>query len=111
MGKAAFTMAAAAEAVLGDTIAEGLAVGVSAPARLRRLQTRIAGHPVPDARGLAAAEEVERLAGGLGRDDVLLVLVSGGASALLPAPPAGVPLAEKAALTTALMRAARRSTS
>ena len=105
MGKAAFTMAAAAEAILGESIAEGIAVGVSAPARLRRLQTRIAGHPVPDARGLAAAEEVERLAAGLERDDVLLLLVSGGASALLPAPAGKVPLAEKAALTSALMRA------
>jgi len=105
MGKAAFTMAAAAEAVLGESIAEGIAVGASAPGRLRRLQTRIAGHPVPDARGLAAAEEVERLAEGLGRDDVLLVLISGGASALLPAPVPSIPLAEKAALTSALMRA------
>lgn len=104
MGKAAFTMAAAAEDVLGAT-AEGIAVGVSSSGPLRRLQTRIAGHPVPDARGLAAAEEVERLAGGLGREDLLLVLVSGGASALLPAPVASVPLAEKAALTSALMRA------
>jgi hydroxypyruvate reductase len=105
MGKAAFTMAAAAEDVLGDSIAEGIAVGVSAPGRLRRLQTRIAGHPIPDTRGLAAAAEVERLAEGLGGDDVLLVLLSGGASALLPAPAPGVPLAEKAALTSALMRA------
>ena len=105
MGKAAFTMAAAAEAVLGDAIAEGIAVGVSAPGSLRRFHTHLAGHPVPDARGLAAAEEVERLAEGLGRDDVLLVLISGGASALLPAPAASVPLAEKAALTAALLRA------
>jgi glycerate 2-kinase len=104
MGKAAFTMAAAAEDVLGESIAEGLAVGVSAPGRLSRHKTRIAGHPVPDARGLAAAEEVERLAAGLGRDDVLLVLISGGSSALLPAPAASIPLAEKAALTSALMR-------
>ena len=41
----------------------------------------------------------------LGRDDLMLVLISGGASALLPAPVAKVPLAEKAALTSALMRA------
>jgi hydroxypyruvate reductase len=105
LGKAAFPMAAAAEAVMGDAISDGLAVGVSEPPPLRRLRPLVAGHPVPDARGVAAAEEVERLASGLGRDDVLVVLLSGGASALLPAPVAGISLAEKAALTARLMRA------
>jgi glycerate 2-kinase len=103
MGKAAFTMAAAAEEILGERIAEGLAVGVGVPPALRHFRAHVAGHPVPDARGLASANEVERLAESLGRDDVLLVLISGGASALLPAPPASVPLVEKAALTRALL--------
>ena len=105
IGKAAFTMAAAAEDVLGARIAGGIAVGVSAPPPLRRLEARVAGHPVPDARGQAAADEIERLAAGLGAADLLILLVSGGASALVPAPVAGVPLAEKAALTRALLRA------
>jgi len=105
IGKAAFPMAAAAEDVLGARIADGIAVGVSAPPALRRLKARQAGHPVPDARGQAAADAIEQLAEGLGAGDLLLVLVSGGASALVPAPVAGVPLAEKAALTRALMRA------
>jgi glycerate 2-kinase len=105
MGKAAFAMAAEAEAVLGEAIAGGIAVGVGPHRPLRRMATHTAGHPIPDARGAAAADEVERLAAALGRDDVLLVLVSGGASALLPAPVATVPLAEKAALTSALLRA------
>lgn len=105
MGKAAFTMASAAEAVLGDAIADGIAVGVSAPLPLSRVRAHVAGHPIPDERGLAAAEQIERMADALGRDDVLVVLVSGGASALLPAPPPSVPLAEKAALTSALLRA------
>ena len=63
---------------------------------VRRIAVRVAGHPLPDARGLAAAAEVETLLGGLRPDDVVLVLVSGGASALLPAPVAGVTLADKA---------------
>ena len=42
-------------------------------------------HPVPDARGLAASEAVMDLASGLSADDHLLLLVSGGGSALLPA--------------------------
>lgn len=105
IGKAAYTMAEAAEAVLGDAIADGIAVGPSPPPPLRRLKAFAAGHPVPDARGAAAADRVERLADGLTADDLLIVLVSGGASALLPAPVAGVSLAEKAALTSALLRA------
>ena len=64
-----------------------------------------ASHPVPDARGLAAAAEVEALARGLGRDDLLLVLLSGGASALLPAPAEGVTLEDKARTTALLLRA------
>jgi hydroxypyruvate reductase len=98
-------MAAEAEAVLGGNIADGVAVGVSAPPRLSRLRGLVAGHPVPDARGAAAAAEIERAVSGLGPDDLAVLLVSGGASALVPAPVAGVPLAEKAALTSALLRA------
>jgi hydroxypyruvate reductase len=64
----------------------------------------VAGHPLPDARGLRAAREVLALAESLGPRDLLLVLLSGGASALLPCPAAGVSLADKAALTALLLR-------
>jgi hydroxypyruvate reductase len=64
-----------------------------------------ASHPVPDERGLAAAREVAALARSLGRDDLLLVLLSGGASALLPAPAEGVSLDDKARVTALLLRA------
>ena len=60
---------------------------------------------MPDARGLAAAAEVEALARDLGRDDLLLVLLSGGASALLPSPAEGVTLEDKARTTALLLRA------
>jgi hydroxypyruvate reductase len=59
---------------------------------------------LPDARGLRAGREALALAEGLGRDDLLLVLLSGGASALLPCPVAGVSLRDKAALTAELLR-------
>lgn len=103
-GKAAPAMARAAEARLGAAIAEGLAVGVSLPEDLARFRARVAGHPVPDERGLEAAAELERLAAGLRAEDLLLVLLSGGASALLPAPVAGVSLEDKAAVTRVLLR-------
>ena len=104
VGKAAVAMARAAEARLGSRIAEGLVV-TTEDAALEHLRVRIAGHPVPDARGLVAAAEVEALARGLGQDDLLLVLLSGGASALLPAPAEGVSLADKARTTSLLLRA------
>jgi hydroxypyruvate reductase len=106
-GKAASTMAAAAEAALGDALTGGLAVDTAPGAvALRRIRLRLARHPIPDERGLAAAAEAESLAAALGRDDILLFLLSGGASALLPAPVAGVSLADKAAVTSLLLRGA-----
>jgi hydroxypyruvate reductase len=62
-----------------------------------------ASHPVPDERGLAAAEAVRELVAGLGEDDHLLLLISGGGSALLPAPAAGISLTQKIALNDALL--------
>jgi glycerate 2-kinase len=63
-----------------------------------------AGHPVPDAAGLAGAERMLALADAAGADDMVLVLLSGGASANLIAPAAGITLADKQATTRALLR-------
>jgi hydroxypyruvate reductase len=103
VGKAAVAMARSAEERLGPALSVGLVV-TTEPATLPNLRVRTAGHPVPDARGLEAAAEVESLAAGLGRDDLLLVLLSGGASALLPAPVDGLTLADKALTTSLLLR-------
>ncbi|HET9314607.1 MAG TPA: glycerate-2-kinase family protein, partial [Vicinamibacteria bacterium] len=104
-GKAACRMAHAAEERLGDRLSESMAVDTTASAPLRRTRLLLAGHPVPDQRGLRAAQEIEDLARGLGKDDLLLVLLSGGASALLPAPAEGLSLADKAGVTSLLLRA------
>lgn len=63
-----------------------------------------AGHPVPDRAGEAATGKVLELAASAGRDDLVLVLLSGGASANWVAPAPGVDLAAKQALTRALLR-------
>ncbi|MTW18963.1 DUF4147 domain-containing protein [Rhodoplanes serenus] len=63
-----------------------------------------AGHPVPDAAGLAGAEKTLQLADSAGPDDLVLVLVSGGASANWIAPAEGITLAAKQAVTRALLR-------
>ncbi|MBC7504405.1 MAG: DUF4147 domain-containing protein [Sandarakinorhabdus sp.] len=63
-----------------------------------------AGHPLPDADSVRAGVRALALAGALGPDDHLLALVSGGGSAVLAAPVAGLTLAEKVAVTNALLR-------
>src|SRR5262245_4152293 len=82
----------------------GLAVtrhGYGAPTRLVRVVE--AGHPVPDAAGLAATRDTLELADSAGEADLVLVLVSGGASANWIAPAAGLALAEKQAGKRALV--------
>lgn len=104
-GKAALAMAQAAEEALGERLAEGLAVSTMATGPLERVRVLSASHPVPDARGIAAARAVEALARSLSKDDLLVVLLSGGASALLPAPAEGLTLEDKARTTSLLLRA------
>jgi hydroxypyruvate reductase len=103
-GKASGAMAAAAEDVLGDRVAGGFVVvkdGCGAP--LTRAEIAEAGHPVPDARGPAASARLLDVARGAGERDLVLFLVSGGGSALTPAPAPPITLAEKQALTRLLL--------
>jgi glycerate-2-kinase len=105
-GKAAAAMAAAFEARAMDRIARGVAVTKDAHGRpLSTLQLREAGHPLPDARSEAAGLEVLALAASAGPDDALIVLLSGGASALLTTPQPGLRLAELRETTDLLLRA------
>lgn len=69
-----------------------------------RLDVIEAAHPVPDAAGLDAAERVLNMVADLGPDDLVIALVCGGGSALLPAPPAGFSLSDEQKLTEALLR-------
>ena len=105
-GKASGAMAASAEEVLGDRIVDGVVAvkdGYLAPTR--RIRLLESGHPVPDARGAAAARAIHDLASTARPDDLVLVLISGGGSALTPAPAPPITLEEKQALTRLLLRA------
>jgi glycerate 2-kinase len=109
-GKAAGSMTEIAERHYLDNAGppgriEGIAVtrhGYGRPTRI--VPVVEAGHPVPDAAGLAAAERTLALADGAGASDLVLVLLSGGASANWIAPAAGLTLAEKQAVTRALLK-------
>jgi hydroxypyruvate reductase len=103
-GKASGAMAAAAEDALGDRVAGGFVVvkdGYGVP--LTRVEVVECGHPVPDARGLAASARLLDVARAAGERDLVLFLVSGGGSALTPAPAPPITLEEKQALTRLLL--------
>ncbi|WP_119421739.1 glycerate kinase type-2 family protein [Desertibaculum subflavum] len=103
-GKASAAMAAAVEQAWGPPL-EGLIVtryGHAVPTRW--IEVVEASHPVPDAAGAAAARRILQRVDGLGVEDFVLCLISGGGSALLALPAPGLTLADKQAVTTALLR-------
>ena len=103
-GKAAATMARAAEKALGSRIAAGYVnVKDGHTAKLRRIEQNECGHPVPDERGVAGARRIAEIARAAQKDDLVLCLISGGASALLPLPAAPISLEEKREVTRLLL--------
>lgn len=103
-GKAAAAMAQAVEAHWNGPLS-GLVVtryGHAAPCE--RIEVVEAGHPVPDAAGLGAAVRMQELLKGLTADDLVLCLISGGGSALLTQPAAGLSLSDKRGVNQQLLR-------
>jgi len=98
-------MARAAEAILGDAIEAGLVVTNADSGPALRSRVLLAGHPRPDARSARAATSVLALVAEARRSDLVIVLLSGGASALLAAPAAGLSLRDKAKTSELLMHA------
>ncbi len=98
-------MAAAVEQLLKTRIDAGLVVTrYGHGGALSRIEVVEAGHPIPDRTGLAAGQRVLDLIKKAGERDLVIVLLSGGASALLPAPVEGVSLTDKQVVTTLLLR-------
>ncbi len=105
-GKPSAGMAQVVEEILGSHITDGLIVtkyGHALP--VRRMKLVEAAHPIPDKAGVDAVHEIRELLRGLTKDDVVLVLISGGGSALWPAPAGGITLEEKQEVTGQLLRA------
>ena len=106
-GKAAAAMARVVDRLwLANRPLSGLVVtryhhGDGAPGRIEVIE---AGHPVPDAAGHDAAQRMLAMVGGLSADDMVLCLMSGGASALLALPASGIDLAAKQEVNRALLR-------
>ena len=102
-GKASAQMARAFEQAWPGAI-EGLIVTrYGYGEACQRIEVVEAAHPVPDAAGCAAAERLKALVSGLTEDDLVVALISGGGSSLLPAPARGLTLEDEQAVNRALL--------
>lgn len=103
-GKGSARMAEALEACWDGPL-EGVVVtryGHEAPCK--RIEILSASHPVPDEAGEKAARRILETVSGLSEDDLVIVLISGGGSALLSLPPEGITLEDKIEINKALLR-------
>ena len=112
-GKAAAAMAVAAEEFYrqqgqSDRVAGFVTTRHGYALPTRHIEIVEAGHPVPDANSATSAERALKLAASAGPNDIVLVLLSGGASALWTAPVAGVSFDAKQALTKQLLKSGAR---
>jgi hydroxypyruvate reductase len=103
-GKASAAMAQAIEEIFGERITRGILTtkyGHLLP--LRKTEGIEAGHPVPDRAGIEGARKMKALLESSGPEDLILFLLSGGGSALLPLPVNGITLQEKQEVTQLLL--------
>lgn len=104
IGKAAVPMAEAVSSRLGDALAGGIVVTrYGHGGAITGFRVFEAGHPIPDEGALRAAAAIEELSGSVGPGDLALCLLSGGGSALLAVPPAGVTIDDLARTTRLLI--------
>lgn len=89
-GKASALMASEVESILGDRITSGhVSVKYGHSCKLKRISITEAGHPLPDVNGYYATEEIRAIAENADSEDLIICLISGGGSALLPDVPDG----------------------
>lgn len=104
-GKAGLEMLRAVESVLGDHISGGLINVPEAGGFIsERVVVNVAGHPVPDSAGEYGARKILEIVSAAEENDLVLCLISGGGSSLMPLPRAGITLDEKRRITTDLLR-------
>lgn len=90
-GKASAAMGHYVECILGDRISDGhIVVKYGHSCTLKKIKVTEAGHPVPDGNGFMAAREIEKIASDASANDLVICLISGGASALLSDLPEGL---------------------
>lgn len=103
-GKASNSMARATEELFGDRMTKGvITTKYGHLLLLKKIQIIEAGHPIPDRKGYEGAKKIQRLLKESGPNDLVIFLLSGGGSALLPFPAHGVELKEKQEVTQLLL--------
>ncbi len=103
-GKASASMASAMEQILGERITEGIiTTKYGHLLSLKKTTVLEASHPIPDQRGLEGAKKIQNLLRESGPQDLVIFLLSGGGSALLPLPVDGITLGEKQQVTQLLL--------
>ncbi|MDO9516153.1 MAG: glycerate-2-kinase family protein, partial [Syntrophales bacterium] len=103
-GKAAASMAAGLEGVLGQYLTEGIiTTKYGHGCALKAVSVTEAGHPIPDEAGVGGSRRILDLLEGAGERDLVLCVISGGGSALLPLPVGGISLDDKQKTTQALL--------
>ncbi|MHA1617393.1 MAG: glycerate kinase type-2 family protein [Candidatus Njordarchaeales archaeon] len=106
-GKASGAMAEAMEEVLGDRISGGVVnvlKGTEKNFRVQRIKLVGASHPIPDENGMHGVEEMLEIAKRADEDDLVIVLISGGGSALMPKPAEPITLEEMKITTDLLLK-------
>jgi len=102
-GKGAAQLAAAFERLWPGELSGVVVTRYGYGCATSRIPVMEAAHPVPDAAGLLASEALLQAVEGLGPEDLVVALICGGGSALLPAPPEGLTLQDEADLNRALL--------
>ncbi|MCK4478698.1 glycerate kinase [Candidatus Bathyarchaeota archaeon] len=105
-GKASGKMAETLESVLGNRISSGI-VNVphnSGPYKTRRIKFQEASHPIPDDAGMKGAEKMLNLVSQAEKNDLIICLISGGGSSLMPLPRGKITLNDKRQVTEALLK-------
>jgi glycerate-2-kinase len=106
-GKAGGSMVEAVESLLGDRVAGGtvnLLKGTEGKYRVKHIRLVGASHPVPDEAGVRGVRDMLEIVSGLTRDDLVVVVISGGGSAIMPCPAEGITLDDLQTITSRLLK-------
>ncbi len=106
-GKAGGAMAEAVESLLGERVTAGIVnilKGTEAKYTLKKIRLLGTSHPVPDRCGANGVEEMLNLVANASKDDLIIVLISGGGSAIMPCPADGISLEDIQTITSKLLK-------
>jgi glycerate 2-kinase len=104
-GKAASGMAYALSSILDNKVAAGaITVPRGTKAKIKRVLITEASHPIPDDAGIEGTKKILSILRKADQNDLVIVLISGGGSALMPLPASGISLADKQKITSSLLR-------